>query len=70
MPGVCKHLEISEATCHRWRAQYGGMKADDAKRPKELEAENARLKRLVSGHTKPVRSRAPGCLAGQADESR
>ena len=34
---VARHLEISESTCHRWRNQYGGMKADDAKRLKELE---------------------------------
>ncbi len=33
---VCKHLEVSDQTWHRWRAQYGGMKADDAKRLKEL----------------------------------
>ena len=33
----CKALEVSEATYHRWRAQYGGMKADDVKRLKELE---------------------------------
>jgi putative transposase len=45
---VCKHLEISDQTWHRWRAQYGGMKADDAKRLKELERENARLKRIVA----------------------
>ena len=48
VPEVCKHLEISEATYHRWRAQYGGMKADDAKRLKELASENARLKRLLA----------------------
>jgi putative transposase len=41
-------LEISEATWNRWRAQYGGMKASQAKRLRELEAENARLKRLVA----------------------
>ena len=41
-------MEISEATWNRWRAQYGGMKASEAKRLKELEAENARLKRLVA----------------------
>ncbi len=41
-------MEISEATYHRWRAQYGGLKADDVKRLKELEAENARLKRIVA----------------------
>ena len=44
---VCRHLEIAESTWHRWLAQYGGMKASDAKRLKELEAENARLKKLV-----------------------
>jgi len=41
---VCRHLEITESTWHRWRNQYGGMKADDAKRLKELERENSRLK--------------------------
>ena len=48
VPEVAKALEVSEATYHRWRAQYGGMKADDVKRLKELEAENARLKRIVA----------------------
>jgi transposase-like protein len=48
LPAVCKHLEISEQTWHRWRNQYGGMKADDAKRLKELEKENSRLKKLVA----------------------
>jgi hypothetical protein len=38
---VCRHLEIAESTWHRWLAQYGGMKANEAKRLKELEAENA-----------------------------
>ncbi len=41
---VCRHLEITESTWHRWVAQYGGMKASDAKRLKELEGQNARLK--------------------------
>jgi hypothetical protein len=45
---VLRHLEISEATWNRWRNQYGGMKADEAKRLKELERENARLKKLVA----------------------
>ena len=45
---VCRHLEIADSTWHRWVAQYGGMKADDAKRLKELERENARLKKLVA----------------------
>ena len=48
VPEVVKQLEVSEATYHRWRAQYGGMKASEAKRLKELEGENARLKRLVA----------------------
>ena len=48
VPEVAKHLEISEATYHRWRTQYGGLKADDAKRLKELTAVNARLKRLLA----------------------
>jgi transposase-like protein len=48
VPTVCRHLEISEQTFHRWRNQYGGMKADDAKRLKELEKENLRLKRIVA----------------------
>jgi len=45
---VCRHLEIAESTWHRWLAQYGGMKANDAKRLKELQSENARLKRLLA----------------------
>lgn len=45
---VCKELDVSEQTYYRWRSQYGGMKADDAKRLKELEKENATLKRLLA----------------------
>ena len=45
---VCRHLEIAESTWHRWLSQYGGMKANDAKRLKELESENARLKKLLA----------------------
>jgi transposase len=48
IPEVAKALEVSEATFHRWRAQYGGMKADDVKRLRELERENTRLKRIVA----------------------
>ena len=48
VPEVAKRLEIAEATYHWWRAQYGGLKADDVKRLKELETENARLKRIVA----------------------
>jgi transposase-like protein len=45
---VCRHLEVTESTFHRWRNQYGGMKANDAKRLKQLESENARLKKLLA----------------------
>jgi putative transposase len=45
---VLRTLEISEATWNRWRSRYGGMKASQAKRLRELEAENARLKKLVA----------------------
>jgi len=45
---VCQALEVSEATFHRWRNQYGGMKANEAKHLKELQIENGRLKKLVA----------------------
>jgi putative transposase len=45
---VAKQLEVSEQTLHRWRAQYGGLKADDARRLRELEKENQKLKRIVA----------------------
>jgi putative transposase len=48
IPQVARRLGISEATFHRWRNQYGGMKADAMKRLKELEKENARLKKIVA----------------------
>lgn len=45
---VSRKLSISEQTYYRWRKDYGGMRVDQAKRLKELELENARLKRLVA----------------------
>lgn len=45
---VVQHLGVSEQTYSRWRSQYGGMKSDEARRLKELEVENARLKRLIA----------------------
>jgi putative transposase len=45
---VVRHLEIAESTWNRWRSQYGGMKADEAKRLRQLETENARLKKLLA----------------------
>lgn len=48
---ICQQLAISEQTFHRWRNQYGGMKSDEAKRLKELEIENRRLKQAVADLT-------------------
>jgi len=48
---VCKQLGVVEQTYYRWRKAYGGMKIDQAKRLKELETENARLKRAVADLT-------------------
>ncbi len=48
---VLRHLEVSESSRNRWRNQYGGMKADVAKRLKELERKNARLKKIVADKT-------------------
>jgi len=48
VPELARQLGISEATFHRWRTQYGGMKADAMKRLKELEKENTRLKKIVA----------------------
>jgi putative transposase len=45
---VLRHLEVSESSWNRWRNQYGGMKANEAKRLRELESENARLKKLLA----------------------
>lgn len=48
LAAVLQTLEVSESTYQRWRTQYGGMKAAEAKRLKELEDENRRLKQLVA----------------------
>jgi transposase-like protein len=48
LAAVCRELGVSEATYHRWRNQFGGLKAEDAKWLKELERENATLKRLLA----------------------
>ncbi len=48
---VSRHIGIAEQTYYRWRKAYGGMKVDQAKRLKELEVENARLKRAVADLT-------------------
>ena len=45
---MLRQLEVSESSWNRWRAQYGGMKATEAKRLREPESENARLKKLLA----------------------
>jgi putative transposase len=46
-PQACKETQITAQTYYRWRKEFGGLKLDQAKRLKELERENAKLKRLV-----------------------
>ena len=48
VPLVCKQLGVSEQTYYRWRKEYGGLKMDQVKKLRELEKENARLKKLVA----------------------
>jgi putative transposase len=48
---ICKHLGISEQSYYRWRRDYGGLKLDQAKRMKDLERENERLRKAVSDLT-------------------
>jgi putative transposase len=45
---ICRQLEIKEQTYYKWRKEYGGMRVDQAKRLKEVEQENGRLKKLVA----------------------
>ena len=56
IPEVARALGVSENTFHRWRNQYGGMKAADAKRLKELEVENRDLKQIVADKELEVRA--------------
>lgn len=48
IPEVCKKLSIHVQTYYRWRREYGGLKVDQAKKLKELEKENSRLKKLLA----------------------
>jgi putative transposase len=48
IPQVCKQQAITEQTYYRWRSKYGNMKTDEARRLKDLEVENQRLKKLVA----------------------
>jgi putative transposase len=47
-PQACREVEITEQTYYRWRKEYGGLKLDQARRLKDLEKENTKLKRLVA----------------------
>ena len=47
-PQACRDAGITDQSYYRWRKEYGGLKLEQAKRPKELEKENSRLKRLVA----------------------
>ena len=47
-PLACKEAGVTEQTYYRWRKEYGGLKVDQAKRLKDLEQENSKLKRLVA----------------------
>jgi len=49
--GVCRRIGVSEQSYYRWRREYGGLKVDQARRLKELEAENVRLRRAVADLT-------------------
>lgn len=52
---LCQALEISEQTYHRWRNQYGGMKSEEARRLKDLEEENRKLKEIVAEQALDIR---------------
>jgi len=53
---VCKQLEVTEQTYYRWRKEYGGLKVDQAKRLRDLERENSRLKRMVADQALDISS--------------
>jgi transposase-like protein len=51
VPAVCRKLGVTEQTYYRWRKEYGGLKVEQAKRLRELEKENARLRKAVTDLT-------------------
>jgi putative transposase len=51
VPAVCRQIGVTEQTYYRWRKEYGGLKLDQAKRFREIEKENERLKRIVADLT-------------------
>ena len=48
---VCRQLEITDVTYYRWRSEYGGLRVDQAKRLKEIELENTRLRKVIADLT-------------------
>jgi putative transposase len=48
LAAACKRIEVTEQTYYRWRKEYGGLRVDQARRLKDLEKENSRLKKLVA----------------------
>jgi transposase-like protein len=48
---VCRHLQITDVTYYRWRKEYGGLSIDQAKRLKEIEVENTRLRKVIADLT-------------------
>ena len=48
VPELCRELGVSSATFYKWRAKFGGMQVSEAQRLRELESENAKLKRLLA----------------------
>ena len=48
VPDICRELGISEGTFYNWRSKYAGMEVNEAKRMKELESENSKLKKLLA----------------------
>src|SRR6202050_1650662 len=63
---VSRRMEISEQTFHRWRHQYGGMKGPEMARMKELERENARLKKIVAQQAMDIDARKDLSQIGRA----
>jgi hypothetical protein len=65
---VARRLEITQQTDYRWRKEYGGLRLDQAKRFKELEKENARLKKLVADQALDDASAAENAVRGRRRE--
>ncbi|MBL4641016.1 MAG: IS3 family transposase [Erythrobacter sp.] len=72
-PAACRRIAVSEQTYYRWRKEYGGLKTDQARRMKDLEKENARLRRAISDLTLDkliLQEAAPGKLLSPARRRR